>query len=129
MLDLIQFIIVIVIIVSSSFIIYASLKSIARLDNINSPGIQGSLWERWTRSGISEIFDKKLNKVLHRFLRKIKIFILKTDNKLTYWLKKTRDEDNGNGNSQADFKEISEAVANGREHKLLSDMRKSKQGR
>ncbi|MBS3902967.1 MAG: hypothetical protein KGZ30_01170 [Anaplasmataceae bacterium] len=84
-----EYIVSFLFIISLGVFLYLSLQGVTRMDD-DTQGEQGSLWERWTRSGLPEKIDRRINHTLHRLLRRVKVAMLKADNRITLWLKKTR---------------------------------------
>lgn len=82
-----------------------SLQGVSRMEDDITSGKQGNLWERWTRSGLPERIDRRLNRIVHRLLRKLKVGMLKADNRITLWLKNTRTETD-EPEDRIDFKNI-----------------------
>ena len=88
-----QYLISFFLVASTGTLLYLSLQGVSRMEDSSSDGKQGSLWERWTRSGLPEKIDAALNRSLHRLLRRLKVGMLKADNQITFWLKQTRTDD------------------------------------
>jgi hypothetical protein len=61
--------------------------------------------DRWAHSQIPEKVDVALNGFLLKFLRKLKVLVLKLDNTLSKHLQKVRTDESGK-KSAIDFKEI-----------------------
>ena len=70
------------------------------------PTEQKNFFDRWAHSEIPEKVDAAFNGFLLKFLRKIKVFILKLDNMLGKHLQKINPENKKN-KSNIDFKQIS----------------------
>jgi hypothetical protein len=85
-----QYIVSFLLVLSVGSVLYVSLQGVSRMEDVPTDGTQGNLWERWTRSGLPERIDRALNRSLHRLLRRLKVGMLKADNRITLWLKKTR---------------------------------------
>lgn len=68
-----------------------------------------NLIERWVTSEFPEKFDAWLDGFLLKFLRKLKVLILRFDNFVGNCLKRFKAE-NQNGNHKTDFKEITGEV-------------------
>lgn len=110
-----QYILTVLFMLSVGTMLYLSVRAMSRFEEEAVSTVERKgFWERWTSSGLPEKIDLVLNRVLHRFLRRLKIILLKTDNFLTAWLKKTRLKDETAGNGLIDFKEIISA-ANGQD--------------
>ncbi len=97
--------------ISAGVVIYVIVRALPRLE----PGPQPerrNIMERWIASEIPERIDRALNNFFVKFLRKLKILLLRVDNVLSGHLQKIKPEATGaqNGNSKPkpliDFKEI-----------------------
>lgn len=121
---MVQFILANIFMVSLGAVIYVVARTLPRLEPESGPE-KKSVFERWLASEVPEKIDSALNGFLVKFLRKLKILLLKVDNSLSGHLQKIKPEAGGatNGNGKAkpviDFKEIvaekneEKAIANG----------------
>ncbi|MBI5220555.1 MAG: hypothetical protein HY978_01810 [Candidatus Liptonbacteria bacterium] len=99
-----QFILTEVVFLSLGTIMYLAIRALPKVSDDQS-GNQTSAIERLIASGIPERIDSLVNASLAKFLRKIKVLVLKIDNAITRWLSKAKAERN-NGQSLQDFKDI-----------------------
>lgn len=99
-----MFIFTSVLMVSFSAVLYLVVRALPRI--VEEPsGERRGLLDRWAHSQIPEKVDVALNGFLLKFLRKLKVLVLKVDNNLSKHLEKVKPE--GNGKKPAiDFKEI-----------------------
>lgn len=94
-----------VLMVSLSGVLYLVVRALPRIAEEPGGGQGGGLAERWKRSELPEKVDAFLNGFLLKFLRKLKVMVLKLDNALSHHLQKVKP--NGDGNKASiDFKEI-----------------------
>ncbi len=109
---MIQFILTTVLMVSLGTILYLVARSLPRIEE-EQPA-DGTLLERWAASEIPEKVDAAFNGFLMKFLRKLKVVLLKIDNYLTDHLKKISSSANGGGNDKPkiDFKDINGSEPN-----------------
>jgi len=106
-----QFIFTNILMVSTGVVIYVIVRALPRLEPEPQPE-KKSVLDRWIASEIPEKIDSALNGFLVKFLRKLKVLLLKVDNTLSGHLQKIKSETggtaNGNGKQKPviDFKEI-----------------------
>lgn len=107
-----QFIVTNILMVSAATLIFVVARTLPRLEPENQPEKKNIL-ERWIASEIPEKVDAALNNFLVKFLRKLKVWLLKIDNFLSGHLQKIKPAEapggaNGNGKAKPtiDFKEI-----------------------
>ncbi len=80
-----------------------------------------SFWKRLSTSGFLERLDIFSIRIAHRFLRRLHVSLLRFDNTLTAWLKKTRLK-NGEEAIETEFKEMTGRLSQApRRGDLLSD--------
>ncbi len=123
MLVIAQFIFTIVLMISFGGLLYVGVRGMSRLEDelIFSPE-RVSFWKRLANSGILERLDKTLVQLTHRFLRRLRVVLLRFDNILTVWLKKTRLK-NGEEGIHTEFKEMTGMLARSpKEGNILSDI-------
>ena len=97
-----QFVVTNILMVSLGIVLYLVARALPRVDeSIPTHGPLG----RWVTSEIPERVDLALNSFLGKFLRRMKLFLLKIDNILTERIKKIKTE-NGNGKAKIDFNDI-----------------------
>jgi hypothetical protein len=92
-------------------VLYLMVRALPRIEEV--PAAEQSqpygFLDRWAHSEIPEKIDIALNGFLFKFLRKIKVFILKFDNNLGSQLQKMKaKEDEHERKSAISFKEIAE---------------------
>ncbi|MDP2599013.1 MAG: hypothetical protein Q8P49_04235 [Candidatus Liptonbacteria bacterium] len=102
-----QFILTNILLVSVGAILYVSVRTLPRIEESGAVEKKGIL-DRWIASEIPERIDVALNNFLFKFLKKLRVALLKADNSVGERLKKIKPE-NGAGAkaSNIDFKEIS----------------------
>jgi len=102
---MVEFVFVIVLMFCLSAVLYLMVRALPRIaPEANEP--QGLL-DRWAHSDIPERIDIALNGFLFKFLRKIKVAILKLDNNLGNHLQQMKaKEDEYEKKSVIDFREI-----------------------
>lgn len=110
-----QFIVTNIFMISLGTILYVTVRTLPRIEEGGAPERKGIL-ERWIASEIPEKLDAAFNSFLAKFLRKLKVWLLKVDNFISEHLKKIKPE-NGNGKTKPaiDFSEISGKNNNGGE--------------
>jgi len=99
-----QFIFTSVLMVSLSLVLYLMARALPRIVEEPHAEKQGLL-DRWAHSQFPEKVDLALNGFLLKFLRKLKVSLLKLDNTLSKHLQKVRTDEHGK-QSAIDFKEI-----------------------
>ena len=99
-----MFIVTSVLMVSLSAVLYLMVRTLPRIAE-ESPADKRGLLDRWAHSQIPEKVDNAWNRFLSKFLRQIKVFILKIDNSLSGYLQKVKPEDTDKKHP-IDFKEI-----------------------
>lgn len=101
---MVMFIFTSILMVSLSAVLYLMVRALPRI--AEEPQTEKrSFLDRWAHSQIPEKVDEALNGFLLKFLRKLKVAVLKIDNGLSKRLEKVKPE--GNGKKPAiDFKEI-----------------------
>lgn len=101
---MLQFFLTNVLLVSLGAMLYLIARTMPRIEEEESPERTGIL-DRWLASEMPERIDAVLNASLEKFLRKLKIALLKVDNALNERLKKMKTA-SGAGNAQIDFQEL-----------------------
>ena len=102
-----MFIFTTVLMISLSAVLYLMVRALPRITE--EPFTEGrSLLDRWTHSQIPEKVDALLNGFLFKFLRKLKVLVLKIDNGLSKRLEKVKPAGENNKKPAIDFKEIAE---------------------
>lgn len=105
------FVFVLVLMASLSAVLYLVVRALPRIAD-DPDTDRRSFLDRWAHSEIPEKVDLALNSFLIKFLRKVKVVILKLDNELSKHLQRVKPEENGK-KPNIDFKEI--AGKNGEE--------------
>ena len=100
---MLQFIFTDIFMLSLGAILYLMVRTLPRI--AEEPSEKKNFLDRWAHSDVPERMDAALNSFLFKFLKKVKIFILKLDNMLSKELRKIKSEENG-ANSAIDFKEM-----------------------
>lgn len=98
-----EFIFTTILMICLGTVLYLTVQALPRIEEVPSEG-KGFL-ERWAHSEMPEKIDAAFNNFLLKFLRKIKVLILKLDNMLAKHLQKIKPEEDKRPN--IDFKEIS----------------------
>ncbi|MEK7094263.1 MAG: hypothetical protein AAB903_02920, partial [Patescibacteria group bacterium] len=106
--------------------LYMGVRVMARLeDEVIYMPERKSFWKRLSSSGFLERLDIFLVRLIHRFLRRTRIVLLRLDNILTVWLKKTRLK-SGEEGIHTEFKEMTGMLARSpKEGHILSDIREA----
>jgi hypothetical protein len=99
-----QFIVTDLFMLSLGAILYLMVRALPRI--AEEPERKGLL-DRWAHSELPEKVDVAVNSFLFKFLRRVKIFVLKLDNTLSRELHKIKPV-NDTAKSNIDFKEIAE---------------------
>ena len=107
-----QFILTNILMVSAGVVIYVMVRTLPRIES--QPQLEKkNILERWIASEIPERIDRSLNGFLVKFLRKLKVWLLKMDNFISGHLQKIKPGSDGgttNGNGKPkpviDFKEM-----------------------
>lgn len=93
-----------ILMIALSAMLYLMVRALPRIAE-EPPAEKPGLLDRWARSQFPEKVDNAWNRFLSKFLRQIKVFILKIDNALSGYLQKVKPEDAGK-KPAIDFKEI-----------------------
>lgn len=102
---MLQFVVTNIFLLSLGVILYVSIRTLPRIDERAMPEKKGA-WERWLSSGVPEKIDRILNSFLFKTLRRLKVFLLRTDNAINAWLQKIKPEGNGSQKPGIDFQAI-----------------------
>jgi hypothetical protein len=86
-------------------VLYLTVRALPRIAEEPSADGSGGFLDRWARSEIPEKVDAAVNSFLLKFLRKVKVVVLKLDNQLAKHLQKIT-KDGTEKKSNIDFKEI-----------------------
>ncbi len=89
---------------SFGVVLLLTARSLPRVEE-DPPGTKPSFLDRWAASELPEKIDMALNSFLAKFLRKLRVALLRVDNNITGWLKKVKAE---NGKTESLMKEIAE---------------------
>jgi len=102
---MLEFVFVSILMVSFSAVLYLMARALPRI--VEEPQLEEprSFLDRWAHSQIPEKVDVALNGFLLKFLRKLKVFVLKLDNMLSRHLQKVKPETESK-KPAIDFKEI-----------------------
>lgn len=84
-------------------VLYLTAQALPRIEEV--PSEEKGFLERWAHSEVPEKIDVAFNNFLLKFLRKIKVLVLKFDNTLAKHLQKIKPEEKKR--PAIDFKEIS----------------------
>jgi hypothetical protein len=98
-----EFIFTIILMICLGMVLYLTVQALPRIEE--APTDRKGFFERWAHSEMPEKIDTAFNNFLLKFLRKIKVMILKLDNTLARHLQKIKPEEDKRPN--IDFKEIS----------------------
>lgn len=106
-----QFIVTNIFVISLGIILYVAVRTLPRIEESGIPEKRNA-WEKWLASGVPERVDRVLNSFLAKFLRKLKVFLLRADNAVTTQLKKVKSDGNGaQAKPSIDFKKITDSVS------------------
>ena len=94
-----------VLILSLGTIAYLVVRAMPRVRDAYPSDRKGGVLERWLTSELPEKLDLAFNSFLAKSLRRVKIFVMKADNLLTYRLSRVKQPENGNGKT-LDFKDV-----------------------
>ena len=99
-----EFIFVSILMICFSTVLYLMVRALPRMEE--EPTGQHGFLDRWAHSEIPEKVDAAINTFLLKFLRKVKVVVLKLDNTLARHLQKIK-TDEQDGRPNIDFREIS----------------------
>ncbi len=104
---MVEFVFTTILMVCLSAVLYLMVRTLPRIEEEPTTGKVGGFLDRWAHSQIPEKIDIALNGFLFKFLRKIKVVILKLDNTLGSHLQKMKaKEAEQERKSVIDFREI-----------------------
>jgi hypothetical protein len=98
-----EFIFTIILMICVGTVLYLMVQALPRIEEV--PSEEKGFLERWGHSEMPEKIDAAFNNFLLKFLRKIKVFVLKFDNTLAKHLQKIKPEEDKR--PTIDFKEMS----------------------
>lgn len=98
-----EFIFTIVLMICLGTVLYLTVQALPRIKEV--PVEEKGFLDRWAHSEMPEKIDAAFNNFLLKFLRKIKVMVLKLDNALAKHLQKIKPEEDRR--PTIDFKEIS----------------------
>ena len=98
-----EFIFTTILMVCLGTVLYLMVRALPRIED--TPDEDKSFFDRWAHSEIPEKVDAAFNSFLLKFLRKIKVYIMKLDNGVGKHLQKIKPKDKTP--HPIDFKEIS----------------------
>jgi hypothetical protein len=98
-----EIIFTIILIICLGTVLYLTVQVLPRIEEV--PTEEKGFLERWAHSEMPEKIDAAFNNFLLKFLRRIKVLILKLDNTLAKHLQKIKPEEDKRPN--IDFKEMS----------------------
>jgi hypothetical protein len=101
---MLQFILTSILMIAMGTVLYLLVRAMPRIGEQES-SIKSGIVARWMASEIPEKIDYALNNFLLKFLRKLKVSILKFDNVVTKKLHNIKSE-NENGKPKIDFRDI-----------------------
>jgi hypothetical protein len=101
-----MFIFTSILMVSLSAVLYLMVRALPRIaEDPAAETEKHGLLDRWAHSQIPEKVDVALNGFLLKFLRRVRVIVLKIDNALSRHLQKVKPEENGK-KPNIDFKEM-----------------------
>ena len=98
-----EFIFTIILMICLGTVLYLTVQALPRIEEV--PSEEKGFLERWAHSEMPEKIDAAFNNFLLKFLRKVKVLMLKLDNALAKHLQKIKPEEDKR--PAIDFKEIS----------------------
>ena len=98
-----EFIFTIVLMVCLGILLYLMVQALPRIEE--APTDDRGFFDRWAHSEVPEKIDNAVNTFLLKFLRKVKVLVLKIDNALAKHLQKIKPREDKR--PAIDFKEIS----------------------
>jgi hypothetical protein len=98
-----EFIFTIILMICVGTVLYLTVQALPRIEE--APSEEKGFLERWAHSEVPEKIDAAFNNFLLKFLRKIKVLVLKFDNTLAKHLQKIKPKEDKR--PTIDFKEIS----------------------
>jgi hypothetical protein len=111
---MLEFIFVSILMISFSSVLYLTARALPRIAEEPQTEDSRSFLDRWAHSQIPEKVDLAVNGYLLKFLRKLKVLVLKFDNTLSKHLQKVKPESQEK-KSNIDFKEIAGQNKEGKE--------------
>lgn len=98
-----EFIFTLILMICLGIVLYLTVQALPRIEEAPAADQRGFL-ERWAHSEMPEKIDAAFNNFLLKFLRKIKVLVLKFDNALAKHLQKIKPEEDKR--PTIDFKEM-----------------------
>ncbi len=95
-------------------VLYVAVRALPRIEE--APVNEKGAFERWAHSEFPEKIDAAFNGFLLKFLRRVKIIVLRIDNTIAKGLRRVQTTEN-HANTSIDFKEISGQNTEGKEKK------------
>lgn len=100
---MVEFVFMIILMLCLGTVLYLTVQALPRI--AEEPGDETGIFERWVRSGMPEKIDAAFENFLLKFLRKVKVVVLRLDNTLSKQLRAIGPKENRT-NTNIDFKEI-----------------------
>ena len=105
---MVEFIFTTILMLCLGTVLYLMVRALPRIEEV--PEGEGeahkNIFERWAHSEIPEKFDAAFSGFMLKFLRRVKIVVLRIDNAIAKSLRKIQPQEN-RANTSIDFKEIS----------------------
>jgi len=98
-----ELIFTIILMICVGIVLYLMVQALPRIEEV--PSEEKGFLERWAHSEMPEKIDAAFNNFLLKFLRRVKVLVLKLDNALARHLQKIKPEEDKR--PTIDFKEIS----------------------
>jgi hypothetical protein len=115
-----EFIFSLVLMVCLGAMLYISVRALPRIEEAQEGGDGKSALERWAHSEFPEKIDAAMSGFMLKFLRRMKVIVLRIDNSLAKGLRKVQPTEN-RANTNIDFKEISGQNTEGKEEVRSED--------
>ena len=97
-----QFIVIIIFMFALGTTLYLVVRALPRIDERRAAHSPTTMLERWITSEMPEKIDRTVNAFFGKFIRRLKIVLMRIDNVLTERLKKIKTEE-GNGAASKGF--------------------------
>jgi hypothetical protein len=119
-----EFIFSLVLMVCLGAVLWIAVRALPRLEEIPGGTETKSPLERWAHSELPERIDAAMNGFFVKFLRRMKVMVLRMDNSIASGLRKVQHSEN-RANESIDFKEISGHNSEGKTEEKEEEQREN----
>ncbi len=117
---MLEFIFTTILMLCLGTVLYVTVRALPRIEEVPAGEGEKGAFERWAHSDFPERIDAAFSGFMLKFLRRMKIIVLRIDNTIAKSLRKVQPQEN-RANTNIDFKEISGQNTEGKETESPED--------